>query len=541
MAVCGFATASFAEDSNEPTYSYEVSSGSTPFKNSQANLNGITWTFNSNTSSPYFGAEWSRSNTTWRGIQFGKSNSACVPLSLTASTEGTVLNGKRITSITVDASAGEQNKVGLSISVNGVNYTCNDDTKVGLATTHAEYEFVGNEMAGDIVISYEQIASTATTKAVYLRSIKVYCSDADNPDEPKPCASPDFSATEAYVGDEITLRSATPNATITYTIGEETATGDSPLVIKFDEAGEYNVTAFASCEGFLDSESVSKKVTVIENPVVGGKERTVVFDFVNNLYGMKRLSGNTSEYNPKNTKFGDDWVIATANDRTRLWSDGIRIYSNGELTFQTPEGTVITAVTLYNNKGEDITNTYSSNLEFSEHNMTFTANWENGNNAIGKIGIKYLISDEIISAIAEDFKLSVDEHFNHSVIKNEDGSVGVSLSHAIYPHAKIFYKWTPKAVESGELYGDVLDGYSEHTVPFTTTMDGTMNYYAELNGHQTAVHSLDVKISDTTVISNINGVAEKTEWFNLQGQRISAPAHGLFIIQRGNKSIKVCR
>lgn len=69
---------------------------------------------------------------------------------------------------------------------------------------------------------------------------------------------------------------------------------------------------------------------------------TVTFDFVNNDYGMTRLSGSTSEYNadPTTAKSGDVTLTLSSTQGseskngsgTRLWSDGLRFYNGGQMT-----------------------------------------------------------------------------------------------------------------------------------------------------------------------------------------------------------------
>ncbi len=76
---------------------------------------------------------------------------------------------------------------------------------------------------------------------------------------------------------------------------------------------------------------------------------TVTFDFVNETYGLTRLSGNTSEYIADGTTVENDGVTLTLTSSlgadskngagSRLWADGLRCYVGSEITV-TVDGTV---------------------------------------------------------------------------------------------------------------------------------------------------------------------------------------------------------
>jgi len=68
----------------------------------------------------------------------------------------------------------------------------------------------------------------------------------------------------------------------------------------------------------------------------------VTFDFLNNTYGMTRLSGTTQEYNPDPCTITDGAVSITVNGEksSRLWADGLRLYKNATFTVACNGGTV---------------------------------------------------------------------------------------------------------------------------------------------------------------------------------------------------------
>lgn len=147
-------------------WSYVVSSGTTPFKsaNTATDLNGVSWTCNTDATSPYFGANWSSKNDTWSGLQFGKSKAAVLPLTLTTSDFSTF----EVTQIKINACAGDGNAVSIAIKVGDSEFTSDGNTSIALTNSQSEYTFTGSG-SGDVTISY----TGTTTKAVYLRSLEI--------------------------------------------------------------------------------------------------------------------------------------------------------------------------------------------------------------------------------------------------------------------------------------------------------------------------------------------------------------------------------
>lgn len=87
----------------------------------------------------------------------------------------------------------------------------------------------------------------------------------------------------------------------------------------------------------------------------------VKYDFVNETYGLTRLSGNTSEYEADGTILTENGGItatlknnlsdATNASGVRLWSDGLRFYKGGTITIVAPEGKHISNVAMTGAKG----------------------------------------------------------------------------------------------------------------------------------------------------------------------------------------------
>ncbi len=125
---------------------------------------------------------------------------------------------------------------------------------------------------------------------------------------------------------------------------------------------------------------------------------SVTFDFVNEDYGMTRLSGTTSEYNPSGTVVTNGAVELVTDGNTRLWSDGMRFYKGSSVNI-TAAGGVITGIELLSSKDAAIT----TNFDFSPQTADGTyTNWNGnaqelkmsctvskGNAAVGKMVVYY--------------------------------------------------------------------------------------------------------------------------------------------------------
>ncbi len=68
---------------------------------------------------------------------------------------------------------------------------------------------------------------------------------------------------------------------------------------------------------------------------------SIVFDFVNNDYGMTRYAGVTDEYNSEGTVINDGPVSLVPSGRNRLWADGLRFYADSYMTISTNEGKIV--------------------------------------------------------------------------------------------------------------------------------------------------------------------------------------------------------
>lgn len=93
---------------------------------------------------------------------------------------------------------------------------------------------------------------------------------------------------------------------------------------------------------------------------LAAKADEVTYDFVNNDYGMTRLSGNTSEYNPNPTivKNGVVSIKLVGNNGTRLWKDGVRFYKGSSMEISATDAKIKSVKLLKTNGGAAVTTNF---------------------------------------------------------------------------------------------------------------------------------------------------------------------------------------
>lgn len=134
---------------------------------------------------------------------------------------------------------------------------------------------------------------------------------------------------------------------------------------------------------------------------------TVTYDFINNTYGMERLSGTTSDYNASGTLIENEAAVITTSGNTRLWADGLRLYKESGFTVSVNGGGTVSeiVITFKNNaalKGVDLVagqaGTYAAaagdapveaTWTGSAASVAFTANISKSNLAISTIKVTY--------------------------------------------------------------------------------------------------------------------------------------------------------
>lgn len=154
----------------------------------------------------------------------------------------------------------------------------------------------------------------------------------------------------AILGDDfeapvLTVAPEAAKALVAYSSSDEavatiSAEGELTLVA----VGETTITAaIEPGEGYKDS-TASYKLTVEARPAPTTAE--VTFDFLNETYGMERMSGSVNTYNPNGLVIENGEVQGKlTGGNTRLWSDGLRFYKNSKIILSAPEeGNIVKVV-----------------------------------------------------------------------------------------------------------------------------------------------------------------------------------------------------
>lgn len=521
------------------------------------NNSSVKWTFNLTG-----GALSSWDSSAKRGQQFGTSKAPISALSITS--DG--LKDLNISKITVNTTSAKNGNATLSVKVGEVAFESNGKTapQVAINTQASEELVFEGSASGEVALSY-----TVTASALYVYSITVEYTEGEAPvvkKQPKLA----FPQHDYYVQVDKTSDFEAPEiinpfnvSPIKYSIDvddEDVAIIDENdgTIVLGDKAADITVTA--SFEGNEEYEA-DEQTYVIH--ITEEEFHVVTFDFENNDYGMTRFSGSGASFNDPETKFGDEWIICTANDHTRLWWTGkeatenasgksMRVYKDGKITIETPAQTTITNIAIfhYNENGdaEDVTDAedheHVSSIEGNK--AVLAADWTSSYHRLSAVEVTYTAKPEVIEALENAFKAGQHENGDSHITVSINGvaqvspsisfssadteETSVSLSH-YYPHAAIYAKYevTPSTPAVQGLYYDAAEGYSLHTEPIKLTGSGTLSYYSELNGHQSPVMTVAVTDSNTTSISEVES-SKVNEIFDLQGRKVVKPAHGLYIV-----------
>lgn len=523
--------------------------------NIKADDGDITWDFTMTKKNTDFFLGWD-TNTTAKGVQFGSSKQPITNLTI----QSTGFADKSISSVTINISGASKILATASVTVGETAFQNSGSDTYSLTTTATNVSFTGSAN-GEVIIT---ITNTSDA-AVYVKSISVEYTKATTG-----TASPNiaFEQEDYYVciDDIATFQSPklkNPNGitSITYDVSNPNFASvdeNGIVTIKKAEIGSFFLYAIFEGDDTYAAKTASCEITVTEE-----KYYTVEFDFENEDYGMTRLSGDQTQRNPENTCFGCEWIKCYTNAETVLWetasgNKSLRVFQNGEIMIESPENTNIESVSIYHFSADGDPEDVSMDADH-EHVVDIAGNiailsgqteWEAEHHKVSKIEVVYSCKQEVMVAVENAFKAAPAEHFTIkvdgveqtgstiSIDQTKTEGVNLELSH-YYPHATIYTKFTPKASsETQGMYYDALEGYTAHTQALPLTQEGTLNYYAELNGHQTAVQTLTVSDPTSTSIADIQA-AGAAEYFDMQGRRVNAPANGIFIRKQGNKAVKV--
>lgn len=147
---------------------------------------------------------------------------------------------------------------------------------------------------------------------------------------------------------------------------------------------------------------------------------TVTFDFVNEDYGLERLSGSTSDYIDEGTTIENEGVTLTFSSTlgdeskneagSRLWSNGLRCYVGGTVAVSVEGGTI-----------ESVTfdSTSNSSFELDETTWTIAYTPTSKNQAIKTLTVEFSIGSSTLKPAELSFTMAdVNIEFGEAVPAN---------------------------------------------------------------------------------------------------------------------------
>lgn len=221
---------------------------------------------------------------------------------------------------------------------------------------------------------------------------------------------------------------------------------------------------------------------------------TVTFDFVNETYGLTRLSGSTQDYIDEGQQISYEGVTLTFNgveankneSGSRLWSDGLRMYKGGKITVSVTDGSI-----------SNITYTGKSlnNLKLEDNTISYTST--KNNSAIATLTVEY-------EATSTDDRKPAEIAFDnteYSVGSNQQYFTGATLTNP--NNLPVTYTSSNETVASVTAEGIKINGAGTTTI--SATFEGNDEYKAA-----TVSYTLTVANTVSTIAQMIN-LADNTE------------------------------
>lgn len=249
-----------------------------------------------------------------------------------------------------------------------------------------------------------------------------------------------------------------------------------------------------------------------------GNAAKVSFDFVNNTYGMTRLSGSTSDYNPQPTIVTDGGVTLTLDGgNNRLWSDGIRMYKYAYVIVSVGDANRITSISCETTGGTSFALTTVAELdELLLKPTTNTFSWNDANNKdLSEVKVKYTAtsSNKAIKTLTIEYEPtgSVDPTVATPVFTIADSDWENEANGVVFKGASVTLsapEGTPEGWIMGYKLNDGAEEYAEEAV--TLTIDANTTVTAYINDEANAVTKTFTvaKIADLTVNPAFGAVIE---------------------------------
>lgn len=426
---------------------------------------------------------------------------------ITETNEG-VIQGQVVTAPEgLEVTYSSSNSEGLGVDTDGVLYVYQAGTYIITAATEGNDTYNAGSASYTVTVTNNYALGDITVNSVAVEA---------------------NATINVKVGDKVTFAAENAASLSVTILGEKTKASVSEEVN--GSSYEWSVTAADSymvevtAKGKDNSnKQLSLTIVATENaPVVNTK---VTLDFVNNLYGMKRLSGSTSEYNPDPFTLQEtESLSVVAAGANRLWKDGLRMYSGSFLSITAPDKYIISNCE-YSTTGDSF---FSTELDKSKKVWTISYTALSSQKAIKTITVTLGLDPERVSPTYETV----------SVEPNTIGGYTVKVSHN-FEGVSVYYKHTPATGEQAPARRAVdHSGYTQADVnedgvhTFNVAGPGVVEYYGYNSATDTkgSVHSFKINSDGTTTsIKEITAVKGVDAVYDLMGRKVTAPVRGLYI------------
>ncbi len=368
---------------------------------------------------------------------------------------------------------------------------------------------------------------------------------------------------EATIGQPFSTPELTKatDAVVTYSSSDESvasvdaSTGDVTLV----GAGVTVITATAPQTDAYAAGSASYTLTVID-PNAVETTSAAMFDFT---------TANAYNLHTSNSSLTKDEATLTQGECTMnikiVAGSGYRIYnaSNGyelriqassgkgaSITIASPAGSTISKIVMagdavsasvfgfdanegdYSYDSANKAGTWTPSETFASNTLTFS------NKAQAKIH-----TIEVTYVSKESKPVTPDATVDGATVSNEGtidlkGSAKTIKFEGLAEGVNIWYKFEPAIAVTAEYTPE--EGFSKYDAAtgISLTQAGTLTYYAEKDGVAGDMHTITVE-GTATGISEIEADDAATEWFDLSGRRVAAPAKGIYLRKQGAKVAKI--
>ncbi len=397
-------------------------------------------------------------------------------------------------------------------------------------------------------------------------------------EESTTCATPVITpddGSKLYEQDAVSISTFTEGAEIYYTLNGDDPTAeslkyDAAAGITFSEDGAYTVKAIAVKEGLENSAVATATFTyaTVRPEIVGWEMATAatltdgIYVIAGNKNGVWKALGH--DYNSANqTNFKAIDVTVEKNKLIEPSADVALVYlkkdADGNYTLEVTNATTdaganfLTSASSSSNhmKMSDAQTPATITISETENtaDIVFTGNYTHNTiryNAGSTIFSCYTTGQEPIYLFKQPVEkpMTPDATVDGTSVSNEGtidlkGSAKTIMFEGLAEGVNIWYKFEPAIAVTAEYTPE--EGFSKYDAAtgISLTQAGTLTYYAEKDGVVGDTHTITVEGTATGISEVEAAAAAATEWFDLSGRRVAAPAKGVYLRKQGAKITKI--